>query len=172
MIGLTAYEERCAVNKDVLSTLEYEIAVLVRLITATRPTNPKLATLDRSAYLILHQLDHCQAPLALRTLADLVKVDLSTMSRQVSSMETKGLVRRISSPPEARGNYVSMTAIGAQQLDIMREARRATYAEILVDWPDTEREELARMIGRLNQSIRHYKERDPSPKADGPHEHP
>lgn len=164
MTGLTAYQERCAVHKDVLSTLEYEMAVLVRLITATRPKNPKLATLDRSAYLILHQLDRCQAPLALRTLADLVNVDLCTMSRQVSSMETKGLVRRISRPPEARGNEVSMTAIGAPQWDILREARRTTYAEILADWPDTKREALSRMIGRLNRSIRNDKGRDPPPK--------
>ena len=152
---------------DDMGTLEYEAAVLIRLVTATRPRNPQVAALDRSAYLILHELVAANRPLSVGELADRLKVDLSTMSRQVSAMDGKHLIARRPDPDGARVNVVCATPAGHEQYWAMREARRQTYEQILADWPSRDRAQLARLIQRLNESIRQYQTRTlPSSKSE------
>ncbi len=152
--------EAIRIEKDSVAALEYEMAVLVRMLTATRPRNPQVSTMDRSAYLILHQLEEAGAPVALQDLASRLHADLSTVSRQVSAMEKKGLIQKYPDPEDSRVHRVAVTAHGGKQFGAMREARHATYSEILKDWPAPEREALATQLTRLNQAIRRYQSAD------------
>ena len=154
--------EEIRIEMDSVAALEYEMAVLVRMLTATRPKNPQMATMDRSAYLILHQLEESGAPVALQDLAGRLHADLSTVSRQVSAMEKKGLIQKYPDPEDLRVHRIAVTDLGGLQFHAMRKARQSTYAEMLKDWPDPEREVLTRQLTRLNQAIRRYQSADRS----------
>ena len=138
--------------------IEYEMAVLVRLLTATHPNNPQVVALERSAYLILYQLMRQGRALSVRELAADLKVDLSTMSRQIAAMEAKGLVERSPSPTDSRVSVVKPSSLAREQFCAMQEARRSTYGDILRAWSNSEREALSRTLSRLNQDIAAYKE--------------
>lgn len=152
-------------GRNSVAALEHEVAVLLRLLTATRPRDPGVAVLDRSAYLILYELEGVDAPMALGALAERLEVDLSTVSRQVAAMEAKELVKHCADPADSRVHRVEATALGRQQFRAMREARLATYARIVKDWTPREREVLAASLLRLNRSIRVYRR---SPDEVGP----
>lgn len=149
------------IDMDSVAILEYEMALLVRLLTSTHPRNPQVLTLDRSAYLILHLMAEVGDPLALQEIASRLHVDLSTVSRQVSAMERKKLIRKHPDPNDFRVHRLTMTPYGVQQFHAMREARYTTYADILRDWPSTERDALANQLTRLNRAIRAYQNPDP-----------
>lgn len=139
-------------------SIEYEMAFLVRLLTATQPKNPEVAALERSAYLILHQLMRLTQGLSVRELAESLKVDLSTMSRQIAAMEAKGLIERSPSPVDSRVSMVKPSSLAREQFCAMQTARRSTYEDILRDWTDAERRALSHTLSRLNQDIAAYKE--------------
>ena len=139
--------------------MEHEVAVLVRLLTATRPSNPQVTSLDRSAYLILYEVIHHGGPWALQDLADQLKVDLSTLSRQVAAMEAKGILERHGAPKDSRVHLVAATQEGMSRFEAMRTARRDVYFHILEDWSEADRQRLADHLDRLNEAIRQYKRR-------------
>ncbi|MCY0903164.1 MAG: MarR family transcriptional regulator, partial [Firmicutes bacterium] len=77
-----------------------EMSVLGRLLTA-KVSDAVIASLDRSAYLLLAELDEAEA-LSVSVLADSLFLDISTASRQVAALEAKGLVARITDPEDGR----------------------------------------------------------------------
>lgn len=144
------------INSDDHAGLEYEVAVLVRLLTATRPHNARVALLDRSAYLIGYELLHCNNPCSMTELAERLQVDLSTISRQIAAMEAKGLIERKPDVSDPRTVRVTLSDHGLSQWQMMRQARQETYKAILADWSSEDRQVLSRLIHNLNQSIRTY----------------
>lgn len=145
-----------AIRDDTIAQVEYDVAVLVRLLTATRPKDPRVAALERSAYLILHEVLSHPDPLSVQHLATILKVDLSTMSRQIAAMESKGLLQRVLGSEDSRTHQVKATVDGQRRFESMREARRVVYQQILQDWSPEETQELALALERLNESVRKY----------------
>jgi len=150
-----------------MADIEYAVAELVRRLTATRPHNPAVAALDRSAYLILHEVLGSPEPLTIQALARRLHVDLSTMSRQIGAMERKGLVKRVPAADDPRAHWVTATPSGHRSFDSMRAARRAVYQEILRDWSRADQEQLAAALQRLNHSIREYQDQQYPRDAPG-----
>ncbi len=140
------------------------MAVLVRLLTAARPRDPEVTSLDRSAYLILYEVLHHGGPWALQDLADRLQVDLSTLSRQASAMEAKGLLERHDAPNDSRVHLISATQEGTLRFEAMRTARRRVYSDILGDWQEDDRRRLADQLDRFNDAIRQYQQQS-SPHA-------
>jgi DNA-binding MarR family transcriptional regulator len=141
-----------------IADIEYAVAELVRRLVATRPRHPGVAALDRSAYLILHEVLRAPDPLTIQALARRLHVDLSTMSRQITAMERKALIDRVPAANDPRAHWVTATASGRRGFESMRAARQAVYQEILRDWSRADQEQLAVALQRLNQSIREFQE--------------
>ena len=149
-----------------IADIEYAVAELVRRLTATRPHNREVATLDRSAYLILHEVLHTPEPVTIQALARRLHVDVSTMSRQIAAMKRKGLVTRMPASDNSRTHGVCATPDGYTAFDAMRAARQTVYREILRDWSGADQAQLARVLQRLNHSIRHYQDRHHDASGD------
>lgn len=90
---------------DTLGRIEYEIAILVRRATLT---SKKLGGMDRSAYLLLRQLNE-HGPVGVKTLADEFHLDISTVSRQAAALASKGYVERLSDPADGRATNFKIT---------------------------------------------------------------
>ncbi|MFC3885044.1 MarR family winged helix-turn-helix transcriptional regulator [Bacillus songklensis] len=140
-------------DHDSLRLIEHEIALLVRLTTAH---SPRLGSLDRSEYLLLSELDK-HSPLAINELAEKLKLNLSTASRQVTTLETKKFIQRFPDPQNGRISLVQITLEGQDILHKVQKARYAVYAEILHDWSNEELKILEANLTRLNQDFKRWR---------------
>lgn len=137
-----------------LGQIETQVARLMRLGEATRRGTGTMEhrLLDRAAYVILRHLDGA-GPQNVSALAARLNLDGSTVTRQVSAMQRGGLIVREPDPHDGRGTVVSPTAAGLSRMAAVRAARTRLYGDILADWPTEDREVLAGMLARLNQSL-------------------
>ncbi|UOQ48769.1 MarR family transcriptional regulator [Gracilibacillus caseinilyticus] len=139
-------------KREALQSIEYQVALLVRLTTAH---SPKLGVLDRSEYLILYQLQ-ASGPLGINVLAEQLMISISTASRQVRNLETKAYITRQADPKNRRISLLQITEEGSAALSRVQEARAAGYDEILEGWSKEELNQLEMNLSRLNQSFKKW----------------
>jgi DNA-binding MarR family transcriptional regulator len=136
-----------------LRSIEYEIALLVRLTTTH---SPQLGRMDRSEYLLLSEMEK-HGPLAINILAEKLKLNLSTASRQVAALETKKLIERFPDPQNGRISLIEISPEGQSILQKVQQARYNVYNEILHNWSEEERLTLAENLTRLNQDFKAWR---------------
>jgi DNA-binding MarR family transcriptional regulator len=136
-----------------LATVETQVALLLRRADSANRRSPALeGTLERSAYLVLRRLASL-GPASISALADELRLDASTMTRQVLAMQAAGHVERGVDPTDARRAVVSVTDEGRAALVATRRARLGLYDEVLADWSAADRTLLAALLARLNASL-------------------
>ncbi|NRF96214.1 MarR family transcriptional regulator [Paenibacillus frigoriresistens] len=138
-------------NKQSLESLEIEMAILVRRLTSLT-SDKKIDNLDRSAYLLLHQIS-THGCAGVRTLADAFQLDISTVSRQAAALEQKEYVYRIPDPQDRRAYALQITDLGNQELVEYKQARSDRLKEVLKDWSDEECQAFAQLLKKFNLAI-------------------
>jgi DNA-binding MarR family transcriptional regulator len=108
--------------------------------------------LERAAYGVLARIA-TGGPKRLTSLAGDLCVDLSTVSRQVAALEAAGLVRRAPDPVDRRACLIEATEAGADAFVQHRNKWLAALKELMADWTAAERQEFARLFGRLTQAM-------------------
>jgi DNA-binding MarR family transcriptional regulator len=141
---------------DTLEIIEHEVVMLLRRADFKKTLDGRKGSLERSAYLILKRIDQ-DGPLAMNLLAQLFQLDLSTVSRQVLSLETKGFVSRSIDPLDARVKVVKLTALGKSALEKTKQKRKELYDQLLLDWSDDEKDVFAELLSKLNRAMEHHK---------------
>ncbi|MDQ6750325.1 MAG: MarR family winged helix-turn-helix transcriptional regulator [Actinomycetota bacterium] len=81
-------------------------------------------------------------------------LDKSTVSRQLSQLETAGLLVRTEERPGRRGHVLELTNAGRQVLKRAAESSRKTLATHLTDWQDEDVEALAALLARFAETSR------------------
>lgn len=134
--------------------IEAELTMLFRRVQSIHiTTSSGEMELDRSGYGIMCRLAD-DGPQRLGMLAGTFGLDPSTITRQVQALEKAGLVVRRSDDSDRRAWIVDLSPEGRGVLDRTRGFRRQRLDEIIADWPSTDRVEFARLLARLNESIR------------------
>jgi DNA-binding MarR family transcriptional regulator len=108
--------------------------------------------LDRPAYQALWRICD-EGPVRPTTLAGLLEVDLSVVSRQVRALEDAGFVQRQTDPQDARAALVSATPAGRGALERTRQQRTEVLEEVLQDWPAADRERFSTLLSRFNAQL-------------------
>lgn len=103
---------------------------------------------DRASYGVLARVGEHQ-PVRLSDLAHLLGVDVSTISRQVATLEQRGLLSRAADPDDGRAVLLELTAPGKSYLSKLSGAWHEIVAESLVDWEPAEIAKFATMIDRF-----------------------
>ncbi|MGW8377957.1 MarR family transcriptional regulator [Streptomyces sp. ODS28] len=80
-------------------------------------------------------------------------LDLSTVSRQVRSLVERGLVERYRAQEDRRGTLLRATEAGRATYEEYRRQRDAELAEVLETWSAKDRDDLVRLMGRLNDDL-------------------
>ncbi|MET9499626.1 MarR family winged helix-turn-helix transcriptional regulator [Streptomyces sp. NPDC006552] len=80
-------------------------------------------------------------------------LDLSTVSRQVRSMVERGLIERRPDPQDRRGTLLYATETGRAVYETYRRQRDARLAQLLDPWPPEDRDQLIRLLTRLNDDL-------------------
>lgn len=130
--------------------LEQELTLLSRHQLSSAQHNPDLV-LDRSAYQLLGRLE--LGPLSLKQLAELFRLDVSTVNRQIASLRRKGLVERIADPAGGLAQLLRPTRKGLAQLRADRVTRHGQIGQVLETWDPADVERLHEMLAKFNVSI-------------------
>jgi DNA-binding MarR family transcriptional regulator len=132
-------------------------AQLVSLVKGLRSLHVALVEaggvhVEPSAVGLLANLDHLGAS-RLSTLAAAVNLDLSTVSRQVPTLERSGWVARTRDPDDARAQLLELTPAGRELLAEVRRSRAEVLARLLPDWSDDDLRHFATQIARFNDDV-------------------
>ncbi|TDL30346.1 MarR family transcriptional regulator [Jeotgalibacillus sp. S-D1] len=139
-------------NEKSLKTIELEMAVLIRRVNSiTSNRNPE--NLVRSAYLLLHQLS-LKGSAGVKTLAEELQLDISTVSRQAASLEQKGYVAKVPSPLDKRSYFYEITDVGATELRKYKQARFEKISKLLHDWDEEEHENFGKLLKKFNDALK------------------
>lgn len=134
--------------------LELQLAMMARRLSKpVRLHGPSgFTVLDRPAYQALWRICE-EGPVRPTTLAKLLEVDLSVVSRQVRSLQDAGFVQRETDPQDARAALVSATVAGREAFELTKRQRTEVLDEVLAEWPEQERELFVRLLSRFNAQL-------------------
>ena len=105
---------------------------------------------ERAAHVLLFPLTRV-GPLRQGALAELVHADPSTVSRHVTLLVERGLVRRVADDSDGRASRLVVTPAGAEVVEQMRHERDALLDRVTDGWaPD----ELAVFTRQLHRFVR------------------
>ncbi|TRY18130.1 MarR family transcriptional regulator [Tessaracoccus rhinocerotis] len=130
---------------------------LARLFANLGPAFARLGDdgLRNADYLVLAWLDNRMAldGVRLSDLAEARGYDISTMSRRVAHLVGAGLVERQPDPDDGRAQLLVITRAGRALVAQGRTRRVSLITETLDDWSEEDKDQLARLLSRLNQNL-------------------
>ena len=91
--------------------------------------------------------------LRLSTLADVLHLDLSSVSRQIAGMEREGWVSRERDPADSRAALLQLTPGGAQVLARVRAGRVTQLRRLLPDWSGDDLAAFAAALHRFRTDL-------------------
>jgi DNA-binding MarR family transcriptional regulator len=130
---------------------------LFRLIRTIERTKAQAAAAhggkpERACFGLLVELAD-KGPRRMTALADAVLTDPSTVSRQVAQLVEQGYVERQPDPEDGRASQLAATEAGLAHLAEGRRRRNRLFAAVLADWSVADREQLVRLMERLNDDF-------------------
>ncbi|ATB28430.1 MarR family winged helix-turn-helix transcriptional regulator [Melittangium boletus] len=135
-----------------LSALERELSVLVRRAIGSFWGKRDEGGVDRWTYALLIRLSE-EGTTRVGEVARRFGIDKSTASRHLGRMEEQGLLESIPDESDARSVLLRMTPRGAEHLAATRAERLQVLRKIFAAWPEQDRADLTRLLGRLNTDL-------------------
>jgi DNA-binding MarR family transcriptional regulator len=137
------------------SSLSDELAHLSRVLHALKASVTTGAGPDareRAAHVLLFPLTRL-GPLRQGALAELVHADPSTVSRHVTLLVERGLVRRVADELDGRASRLVVTPAGEAVLETMRQERDGMLDQITASWTREELATFTRLLHRFVQGL-------------------
>jgi DNA-binding MarR family transcriptional regulator len=141
---------------ELIDAIEYESAVLVRNLEMARRRSGYYGDVDRATYLLLRSLSF-RGPSDISTLSTYLGSDPATTGRQVAAAHKAGLIERATGRPDHRRAVISITPLGVQQMESVREQRVGGLNQMLGEWRPEDLQTMSAMLRRYNSAIAtHY----------------
>ena len=137
------------------SSLSDELARLSRVLHALKASVTSGAgpeARERAAHVLLFPLTRL-GPLRQGALAELVHADPSTVSRHVTLLVERGLVRRVADELDGRASRLVVTPAGEAVMEAMRHERDAMLEQVTHSWTPQELETFTRLLRRFVQGF-------------------
>jgi DNA-binding MarR family transcriptional regulator len=103
---------------------------------------------ERAAHVLLFPLTRL-GPLRQGALAELVHADPSTVSRHVTLLVDRGLVRRVTDELDGRASRLVVTPAGEAVLEQIRQERDGVLAQVTAAWTPDELATFTRQLHRF-----------------------
>jgi DNA-binding MarR family transcriptional regulator len=158
-----ASRDRAGTERDhALDDLERAFGLMARKAGIPRLHERLTATagvrLDPSSFQLIRRLEGSD-PIRASDLAALMSLDLSTISRQIATLETQGLVERHPDPLDGRASLLTLSERGRSVSARVCAARRELFGEFLSEWPGRDVERLAQLISRFARDMAAFADR-------------
>jgi DNA-binding MarR family transcriptional regulator len=108
--------------------------------------------LDRALFPLLVGIERF-GPIGVVEMADRVGRDYTTVSRQVTKLESLGLVKRQDSPGDGRVREAVATPKGKAMTDLVDAARERIVRSIFATWETREIDDLVRLTRRFADAL-------------------
>jgi DNA-binding MarR family transcriptional regulator len=109
-------------------------------------------SLDRALFPLLMGIQR-HGPIGVVELAELAGRDYTTVSRQVTKLESLGLIVRQASKADKRVRASVITAKGSTMATALDKARERLAAEVLVNWNKKDLLDLVRLMRRFADDL-------------------
>jgi DNA-binding MarR family transcriptional regulator len=106
-------------------------------------------SLDRPLTSVLVTLNTAGKPLRIGEIAERMQVVGPHVTRQVQTLERRGLVRRISDPQDRRASLIEPTPDGAEAASRYTAAMFGWFTDAIAGWSPDDRRDLGRLLTRL-----------------------
>lgn len=136
-----------------LEQIEYEQLMLSRYTIAQQR---QFGGVDRSVYLLMSRIQ-AQGPLSIAELSHGLRLDNSTLQRQVTHGIDDGYLERIADPDGHIARKITLTDLGLAKLEHAREVTLHALDRILNEWEAEDVEQFAGYLQRFNASIEEYR---------------
>lgn len=134
------------------SALGDELVRVVKLMHVARQRAPRHHPLvDPMAYPLLFTIS--RGPSRVSEVAEAVHTDVSTVSRQVSTLVDLGFVSREADPDDGRAQVLAVTAEGSALLGTLREGRERWLQSLLAAWSDDDVRSLTHQLARFRGDL-------------------
>lgn len=137
----------------VLPRLERLSNAIARGRLAERAAEEAGLNLDRPALGVLITLRMAGTPLRVGEIAQRMQVVGPHVTRQVQALERRGLVQRVADPDDRRASLIEPTPAGTEAGDRYTATMVSWFSEAIRDWPDSDRRDLARLLGKLADDV-------------------
>jgi DNA-binding MarR family transcriptional regulator len=139
-------------STDAIGVIEVELAKLVRHLETFGRRSSLYARVDRAGYLAMRVLEKL-GPVSAHDLARALRLDASTVTRQITALARQGLVERRANPADARSSLIVLTADGLRAMHEVRAERRRHIEALVRDWDPAGQAVLGAALTRLNASL-------------------
>lgn len=124
----------------------------MKLLSVVRQRAPRVhPKVDPIGYPLLFNLR--DEPRRLSEIAERVHLDISTVSRQVSTLVAQGLVAKVADPSDGRAQMLTLTDGGRQMLIEVRGRRNGWLAEVVSDWSDADLATFDTLLSRFADDV-------------------
>ena len=106
---------------------------------------------------ILYEINLLKNP-SMQTVADAIRMDITTFSRQISSLEKKALIARNPYEGDRRIYILSLTEKGKKTMEVTNEVIVFKMENTLATMNDFERETVIRSLHVLEEKLRTYRQ--------------
>jgi DNA-binding MarR family transcriptional regulator len=103
---------------------------------------------ESATHLLLHMVDS-EGPMRASALAGSAQSDLSTVSRQVAALVSRGLLERRADQVDGRARLLAVTEAGRAAIAEHERGRQAFFDEVLAGWSTAELHQFAKQMERF-----------------------
>lgn len=140
---------------------------VTKLMHAARQHAPRIhPAVDATAYPILFNL--AAEPRRVSVLAECIHSDVSTVSRQVSTLVGHGLLEKVSDPDDGRAQVVRLSAEGESLLGGLAQQRTDWFRHLMDNWTAEEAAAFAAFLERFGEALEHSREHPFAPRPAEP----
>lgn len=141
-----------AISLETATRLSTDLVRITKLFQSMRQHAPKLHPgVEPASYPILFNL--ADEPRRVSLLADCIHSDVSTVSRQVSMLVSRGLLEKVADPQDGRAAMVSLSAEGAELVERLKASRGEWFRAMLQDWEPADAEAFGDHLARFAESF-------------------
>jgi DNA-binding MarR family transcriptional regulator len=106
---------------------------------------------EPAAYPILFNL--LEGPRRVSQLAECIHSDVSTVSRQVTTLVSHGLLDKVADTQDGRAFMVSLSAEGAELVERLKASRGELFCRMLHDWDPADAQAFSDYLERFARSF-------------------
>ena len=135
----------CTKDENELAGALYAVVLRLSRLRVNEPV-------DKAGLAVLHEARQL-GTFRPSDLATQMRLDVSTISRHLHSLEQQGMVQRSADPDDARAQRISITARGGDVIKRMMDHRAAMIRDAVAHWPEVDRDTLGRLLRRLADDL-------------------